>query len=70
MSGTGGDADIAARCPLCGMEWVRCIHISEEQRDEIRALLERREDLLRMLAARLARRNTSRCRRRPAPGTT
>jgi hypothetical protein len=50
------------------MEWVRCIHISEEQRDAIRALLERREDLMRMLAARLVRRNTGRCRRRPAAG--
>ena len=38
-----------------------CIHISEEQRCEIRALLARRDDLMQMLAERLARRNTDRC---------
>ncbi len=53
--------DIAAECELCGREWVDCIHISEEQRCEIRALLARRDDLMQMLAERLARRNTDRC---------
>jgi hypothetical protein len=60
-----GSDEIAARCDLCGREWVDCIHISEEQRCEIRALLARRDDLMQMLAARLARRNTDRCVRRP-----
>ena len=34
-------AEVAARCELCGREWVDCIHISEDQRCEIRALLAR-----------------------------
>ena len=62
----GGSDEIAAWCDLCGREWVDCIHISEEERCEIRALLARRDDLMHMLAARLARRNTDRCRRRRA----
>jgi hypothetical protein len=59
--------DIAACCELCGREWVDCIHITEDQRCEIRALLARRDDLMQMLAERLARRNTDRCHRRPPP---
>jgi hypothetical protein len=65
VRGTGGSDEIAACCELCGREWVDCIHISEDQRCEIRALLARREDLMEMLAERLARRNTDRCHRRP-----
>ena len=67
MSETGG-GEIAACCELCGREWVECIHISEEQRCEIRALLARRADLMHMLAERLARRNTARCLRRTGRG--
>ena len=58
MRGIGGSDEIAACCELCGREWVDCIHISEDQRCEIRALLARRDDLMQMLAERLARRNT------------
>jgi hypothetical protein len=65
VNGIDGSGDIAACCELCGREWVDCIHISEEQRCEIRALLARRDDLMRMLAERLAHRNTDRCHRRP-----
>ena len=65
MSGIDGSGEVAAWCELCGREWVDCIHISEDQRCEIRALLARRADLMQMLAERLARRNTARCIRRP-----
>jgi hypothetical protein len=63
MSATSGDDEVTSRCQWCGQEWVDCIHISEEQRVEIRFLLARRDDLMRMVAQRLAQRNTGRCRR-------
>ena len=42
------------QCHVCGHAWLNCIHISEDRRCEVRALLARRADLEAMLAEREA----------------
>ena len=37
------------QCHVCGRAWLNCIHISEDRRCEIRALLARRADLERAM---------------------